>query len=205
MIPNVRHPLIADLIELAPSLFNKTAMVGIYDGQDICSCFLNTASKLESLHFYENFHDAITDDSKRHLLNKYASWQAAIPNLRIDIGDGTALSSNNHVDFFFTDAYNIDYKRYFLDSQFNNTLMAICGYGAAIKRTVDISVCIDNNDIHPVMLYNGFLFFTNSRDHYKRSYSLLKSALDSINVSYSTQLQCLRPNGWYHSLLKNST
>ena len=205
MIPVTRHALIADLIELTPSLFNKTAMVGIYDGQDICSCFLNSASKLESLHFYENFHDAITVESKNHLLNKYSEWQSAIPNLTISIGDGTLLSKNHSVDFFFTDAYNIDYRSYFLDSQFDNTLIAMCGYGAAIERTVSISVCIDNRELFPVMLYNGFLFFTNSQTHYKKSHTLLKSALDSMNITYSNQLQCLRPNGWYHSLLNTLT
>lgn len=201
MIPKIKYNLIADLIEHNPVLFKNTAMVGIYDGQDICSCFLNKASCLETLQFYENFQDSESEDSKNRLLNLYNSWKNEIPNFMFEIGNGTELSSKKEFDFFFTDAYDIDYRSYFNDKKFNNTLIAICGFGAELTRTVDLSVSIYNKNIYPVMLYNGFLFFCNTDSKYKKVHRQFKQFFDNLSISYVNRMGCLRPNGWYHSLL----
>jgi len=203
MIPKIKYNLIADLIEYNSTLFKNTAMVGIYDGQDICSCFLNKASHIKTLHFYENFQDSESEDSKHRLLSLYNSWKQEIPNFIFEIGNGTELSSNKEFDFFFTDAYNIDYRTYFTNRRFSNTLIAICGFGAELTRTVDLSVSIYNKDIYPVMLYNGFLFFCNNDSKYKEVHKKFKQFFDNSSTSYVNRMGCLRPNGWYHSLLVN--
>jgi hypothetical protein len=205
MIPKIKYNLIADLIEYNPLLFKNTAMIGIFDGQDICSCFLNNASYLNRLYFYENFHDSQQDKEKEKLLSLYESWKNSIPNLEIFIGDGTKNLVNTHIDFLFSDAYNIDYKTYFLNNRFDNTLLAICGYGAELVRTIDVSVCIDNRKIFPILLHNGFLFFVNNSNLYDKTYPQIKKFLDIHNIEYTNRKGCLRPNGWYHSLLKTET
>lgn len=205
MIPNIKYSLIADLVESIPSLFNNTAMVGIYDGQDICSCFLNKAHFLNTLRFYENFQDSQQQSEKENLLSLYDTWKNKIPNLTVTIGDGTANLDSTGLDFLFTDAYNIDYKTYFLDKKFDNVLIAICGFGAELARTVDISVCIDNKELYPVLLYSGFLFFVNNKEKYDSVYPLLKNFLNTHSVEYTNRKGCLRPNGWYHSLLKRGS
>lgn len=201
MIPNIKYPLIANLIDTLPLLFSKSAMIGIYDGQDICSCFLNKAHVLKNLYFYENFHDSESDESKNNLIKKYNYWETNVPNLSIEIGDGTALLTSDPIDFLFTDAYNIDYSTYFLNKQFNNTLMAICGYGAEIKRTVDLSVAIKENKIFPVLLYKDFLFFTNNKTYYTKCIVDVEMYFKNINQKYIKRIGCIKPFGAYHELL----
>jgi hypothetical protein len=203
MIPTIKYNLIANLIESKSELFKNSAMIGIYDGQDICSCFLNKAKFLNTLSFYENFQDSQQQVEKERLLVLYESWKQKIPNLTIDIGDGTSNLNSNSLDFLFTDAYNIDYKTYFLNKQFKKTCMAICGFGAELTRTVDISVCINNKELYPVLLYKGFLFFANNQDKYNELCLQIKQFLDLHNIDYTNRRGCLRPNGWYHSLLNN--
>lgn len=201
MIPEIKHKLIFDLVISNPEIFKNTSMIGIFDGQDICSCFLNSAHVLNKLKFYENFQDS-DENSQEKLLNLYSNWQQQISNLEIIIGDGTENLDYSGLDFLFTDAYNIDYRTYFLNNKFDNTLLAICGYGAELARTIDLSVIIDNKKIFPVMLYNGFLFFTNNIEKHTEIYTKFKTFLNNSQTSYVTRRNCLRPNGWYHSLLK---
>ncbi len=200
MIPSIRHKMISSLIKFEPTMFYNTSMVGIYDGRDICSCFLNNAECFKKLTFYENFQDS-NEESKNSLLELYSEWQKEIPNLDIVIGDGTEKLLYDNLDFLFTDAYNIDYMTYFLNDKFNNTLLAICGYGAEISRTVGISVAIEFKKIYPVMLFNGFLFFTNNEIKYKDVYCKIKKFMITNDIPYVNNLGCIRPNGWYHSLL----
>lgn len=204
-IPKIKYNLIADLVEHKSALFKNTAMIGIYDGQDICSCFLNKAECLDKLYFYENFQDSQQAEEKDRLLSLYNFWEKNIKNFSISFGDGTANLTTDPIDFLFTDAYNINYLEYFLDKRFDNTLMAICGFGAELTRTVDISVCIHNKQVYPVLLYNGFLFFVNNKDKYDAVYPQVKQFLDMQTVEYTNRRGCLRPNGWYHSLLKKDS
>lgn len=195
MIPKDRYPLISSWIKEDNRLFKNTVMVGIYDGSDICSSFLNTASILDSLTFYENFFDG--NDLK--LKELYNDWQNKIPNLEFKYQDGYSIAES--ADFVFTDAYNIDYETYFLDSKFKNTLFCICGYGAEIKRTVDLSCVIKNKKIFPVLLYKGFVFFTNNKLHYEKCFKSLELYFKKYKINYINRLGCIKPKGMYHELL----
>ena len=200
MIPKTKYQIIEDLVLHDPAVFYNTAMIGIFDGQDICSCFLNSANVLNTVTFYENFQD-FNDESKYKLLELYDIWKKEIPNLEIKIGDGTSILETDDLDFLFTDAYNIDYTTYFLNKSFDNTLIAICGFGAELSRTVGLSIAIQNNGIFPIMLYKGFLFFTNNKPKYNEIYKKFKQFVVENNVPHVDRLGCIRPNGWYHGLL----
>jgi hypothetical protein len=199
MIPEDRYPLLSSWINFDTALFKNAVMVGIYDGSDICSSFLNTTNVLDSLTFYENFFDG--NDLK--LKELYKDWQNKIPNLKFKYQDGYNIEEC--ADFVFTDAYNIDYETYFLDEKFLKTLFCICGYGAEIKRTVDLSCAIKNKNIFPVLLYNGFVFFTNNQSHYKTCFESLKSYFDNNNIEYIKREGCLKPKGMFHMLLDKSS
>ena len=195
MIPDDKYPLISHWIKSDPAIFANTTMVGIYDGSDICSSFLNTANVLDSLTFYENFFDG--NDLK--LKELYNNWQTEIPNLEFKYQDGYII--DEIADFVFTDAYNIDYETYFLDSKFKNTLFCICGYGAEIKRTIDLSCAIKNKKLFPVLLYKGFVFFANNNDHYKTCFKSLKLYFEKYSIDYINREGCIKPKGMYHALL----
>jgi hypothetical protein len=195
MIPENKYPLISNWITHDSLLFKNTVMVGIYDGSDICSSFLNTANVLDKLTFYENFFDG--NDVK--LKELYKIWQDKIPSLDFKYQDGHNIEE--FADFVFTDAYNIDYETYFLDKKFKNTLFCICGYGAEIKRTVDLSCAIKNKKLFPVLLYKGFVFFANNKDHYKTCFKSLKLYFEKYNIDYINREGCIKPKGMYHALL----
>jgi hypothetical protein len=183
-------PIIGKLIKNAPHLFNRTEIIGVFRGEDICSSFLNHGDNLERQDWYENYHcfkdlpPAVQIVKRNELGALYKNMMESCPNLTIHIVDGAEFEG--HADFTFIDVHNQPFDVFCAANaeKFTNWY-ATCGYGGSIEHTASIINMFTNKTAFPVMKCRDNIFMTNTAEQQKTYFDLI---IDTLPVTdYSVQ------------------
>lgn len=183
-------PIIGKLINAVPSLFNRTEIIGVFKGEDICSSFLNHGDILEKQDWYENYHCfrnlplTMQTDKRNDLESLYKSMMAACPNLIIHSKDGVEFHGN--ADFTFIDIHNQPFDAFCATNTEKLTgWYATCGFGGSIEHTVRIIKMFENKTAFPVMKYKDNIFMTGIAAKQDTYVNLIVNALHTRDYSIS--------------------
>ncbi len=186
MIIEEMHPFFSFLIEKIPSLFNKTEIIGIYDGKYLCSSFLKNSNLLESITLYENFKSMKTESQVNKFQEMYDSWKNKISNLKIELNDGknfTKESTYLHIDI------SNDKLDNFVKTNWNKLKEKKCisfyGYKENPCNTLLVSKLILEDLFFPFLLHSGVIFGTTSLNSYNDNYKDIEKLLVDYDIDFS--------------------
>jgi hypothetical protein len=160
MIPNENWEEIGNFIRYHPSAFLSSAVIGIYNGDNMCASLMHNSKNLKNITLYENFEDMDIDQIP-YFKRIYQSWKLNLRNLTIKYVDGYVDVLDTNFDFISFDGYINTYKFILKNLEnFKTTLFACTDYGKNLDSTIYISKLLEKNIIYPVLHTRCVLFFT---------------------------------------------
>lgn len=157
-IAHESYPKVGELIRSFPELFNVSDLIGIYKGKDMCSSFLLNSNYLKSISFYENFQFTNDKNIQEDFKKLYKSWENTIPNLTVHLKDGNNFKGGSNFVLIDTTTPLTEFIKN-NRKKLRKSLAASPGFGENIPCTLEMSKCILNQKIFPILIYRDYLFY----------------------------------------------
>ena len=172
-----RTKIIDSLIIEHSNLFKNTTIIGVFNGDEICSNFMKNYQHLNKITFYENFEFKPSDSVKSKFLKKYNKWENTIPNLRIRIEDGENFDINQNFIYITMGVLENELIRHKINY---NTWSGTAGFGTFFPCTYKICKLISSKDIFPIFKLEDNIFFAYNKNRRDEIYTQILPTLNNF-------------------------
>ena len=172
-----RTKIIDSLIIEHSNLFKNTTIIGVFNGDEICSNFMKNYQYLNKITFYENFEFGPSDSVRLKFLAKYKNWEHNILNLKIKIEDGENFDVDQNFIYMTMGILENESIKYKINQ---NAWSATAGFGTFFPCTYKICKLISSKDIFPIFKIDDNIFFAYNKKRRDEIYSQILPTLNNF-------------------------